>query len=92
MMGSWLIVKWVVAGTAGLCVGASLITWMTEGNEFVCEKPGQRLILVVGLASFMTSLASRLWFVLGGVIFAGVAIILLRDLVKKGRAWLRAES
>jgi hypothetical protein len=40
MTGSWLIVKWVVAGTAGLCVGASLITWMVEGSEFVCEKRG----------------------------------------------------
>jgi hypothetical protein len=83
MTGSWLIVKWVIQGTAGLCVGVLLITWMIKGNGFVCEKPGQRFFVAFGIASYLVELASRFCFVLAGFIYACITIALLRDVTKK---------
>jgi hypothetical protein len=84
MTGSWLIVKWVIEGMAGLCVGALLITWMIKGNEFVYERSGQKLFVAFGIASYLSlGLASRFCFVLAGFIFACTAIALLRDVTKK---------
>ena len=78
------MVKWVIEGMAGLCVGALLITWMIEGNEFVGEKPGQKFLVAFGIASYLSlGLASRFCFVLAGFIYACTAIALLRDLAKK---------
>jgi hypothetical protein len=77
-------VKWVIEGAAGLCVGALLITWMIEGNEFVCEEPGQKFFVAFGIASYLScGLASRFCFVLAGFIYAYIAIVLLRDLTKE---------
>ena len=93
MAGSWLIVKWVVAGTAGLCIGVLLVSWMIEGNRFVYEKPGQKFFLAVGVASYLSlGLASRFCFVLAGVIYTSIAIILLRNLAKKVKVLLKADS
>jgi hypothetical protein len=83
MTGSWLIVKWVTEGVAGLCVGALLITWMIKGNEFVCEKPGQKFFVAFGIASYLSlGLASRFCFVLAGFIYGCITIALLRDVVR----------
>jgi len=93
MTGSWLLVRWVVEGTAGLCVGVLLISWMIEGNKFVYEKPGQRFLLAAGVASYLSlGLTSRFWFVVAEVIYASTAFILSRDLAKKVKALLRADS
>ena len=84
MTGSWLIVKWVIQGVAGLSVGALLITWMIKGNEFVCEKPGQKFFVAFGIASYLSvGLASRFCFVMAGFIYACIAIALLRDVTKE---------
>ena len=84
MTGSWLIVKWVIEGIAGLCVGALLITWMIEGNDFVCEKPGQKFLVAFGIASYLSlGLTSRFCFVLAGFIYACIVIALLRDVTKR---------
>ena len=86
MTGSWLIVKWLVVGAAGLSVAAGGIVWMIEGNKFVCEKPGQGIFLALGIAGFLSvGLASRLCFALAGVIYAWVAIVLLRELARSLR-------
>jgi hypothetical protein len=101
MTASWLIVKWVVAGTAGLCVGALLIVWMIEGTDFVCERPGQKIIFAFLIANslsqgfigtFGSVVFSRLCFVLAGLVYAGIGIVLLMDLAKKLRVLVRADS
>jgi len=84
MTGSWLIVKWVIEGMAGLCVGALLIAWMIEGNEFVCEKPGQKFLVAFGIANYLSlGLVSRFCFVLAGFIYACIVIALLGDVTNK---------
>jgi hypothetical protein len=101
MTGSWLIVKWVVAGTAGLCVGVLLVVWMIEGNKFVCEKPGQKIIFAFVIANFLSLgligtfenlVFARLCFVLAGFVYAEIAIVLLIDLARKLRVLLKADS
>jgi len=93
MTGSWLVVRWVVEGAAGLCVGVLLISWMVEGNKFIYEKRGQGFFLAVGAASYLSlELASRFYFVLAGVMYASIAIALLRNLAKKAKVLPKADS
>jgi hypothetical protein len=101
MAGSWLIVKWAVAGMAGLCVGALLIVWMIEGNDFVCDRPGQKMIFAFVIANslslgllgtFENLVFARLCFVLAGLVYSGLAIVLLIDLAKKLAVWVKADS
>jgi len=93
MTGSWLIVKWLVEGAGGACVGALLISWMIEGNEFVFGKHGQRLCFATGIAVFLsTEFASKVCFALAGVVYALIAIALLKGLAKKSKVLLRADG
>ncbi len=98
MTGSWLIVKWAVACTGGLCVGALLIAWMMEGRDFVYERRGQKIIFAFAIAAFLSqgvfesSVLARLCFVLAGLAYAGIASVLLIDLAKKLRVSVRADG
>jgi hypothetical protein len=91
--GSWLIVRWVVESAAGLCVGVLLISWMVEGNKFVYERPGQKFFFAAGVAIYLSfGLASRFCFILAGIIYWSIAVVLLINLAKKAKVLLKAGS
>ena len=101
MTGAWLIVKWIVAA-AGLCsVILLLIAWARKGSKFFREEPWQKIFfgfvianfLPVGLAGiFENAVFTRFCFVVAGVIYTGIAVVLLKDLPKKREGSLKADS